>query len=525
MFTAENAPHRRRGFLVSAVCLLAIAIQARAQSAPAGATGPQALLDKAIAHHNAYNERYQSLDYVHAAQEMNAAIRLYAQGTRDFPGNSAFNLGLGVYQNLTGQYAEGLKSLLRERKIIENFKQPSRRDLVLVDESMAESYEGLLQFDKAAEAYLRTAKGDPKDPEAPAAAARCQSLYESFRKFDAWIPTALAKVPDGTHVTVAYDSGPTTYPGYRRVNYSLTKKNGRAGLSVDISVFYAGRRANRQKVEQRLADILGLVEACYRRSGIDLHVRCQFVAKSEDLTACNSVSIWDHYRPADARMGDTLNWAILTARGLELTDKTAASTVAHEIGHMLGLPHPAWYPDKPYSDVMTAAHPWTPITYKRVFPDDVRLLLSQLVAPAGLQGLPARASALVAAGKKPQAIALLKRACSTWPQDRICKESLVSLQFDTGDYAGAAETYTDMIRLTPGDYTLYLLRGASLLRAKKYKEAVKDFTAVVSQHSGGLHDAAHFERAEAYEKLGLNAKAKADRDKIGKLPVAEKPEN
>ncbi|MCE5279424.1 MAG: tetratricopeptide repeat protein [Planctomycetaceae bacterium] len=522
MLTAEPVTRRWPGWLIAA-CLIAAVHPAAAQSRPAAA-GPQELLNKAVAHHNAYNDLYTSLDYVRAAAEMKAAIRLYAQGAKEFPGNTAFNLGLGVYQNLTGQYPQGLKSLLRERKIIESFKQPSAH-LVMVDEALAESYEGMLQFDKAADAYQRAAKGEPKNTAAAAAAQRCRTLHESFRTFDAWLSGALAKVPEGASVKVAYDSGPTTYPGHRKINYTLSKKGGRANLSLDVSLFYAGRKANRMKVEQQLADILRLVEACYGRSGVDLHVRCTFVASREALTACNSVSIWDHYRPADARMGDALNWAILTARGLELTDEMAAATIAHEIGHMAGLGHPPWYPDKPYSDVMTAGHPWTPITYKRVFPDDMRLLLSQLTAPQGLQGLPTRASALAGEGKKPQAIAMLKEACRTWPDDRICKDCLGGLQFDAADYQGAAETFTDMIRLTPNDYVLYLLRGASRLRAGQYRPAVKDFSAVVAQHSGGLHDAAYFERAQAYERLGLHDKAKADRDKIGKLPVAEKPED
>jgi len=488
-----------------AVCLFGAALPAAADDAAA-----QKHLEKALAHHNAYNEHYSNGRYVPALKEMDAAMTLYAQGEKRFPKNTAFSMGLGVFQNVRGWYPQAAKSLSREWGILSEGFDGDQFDeaKLLAAYELAQAYEHSFDYDSAIKFYSKALTFKADHAESAAALKRCERLKKAFARLPTWM--ADLKTPDATQMTVVYDETPRTYPGYRHVEYQLARRDKGVRLAMEIPVLYRGDKANRRKVRRHLKQITALVGDCFARSGLPMDLTFRFVRDPKKLPPQTGVNLWDTYRPTDLRMGDVQNWSILSGQGLTFTPSVAAGTVVHEIGHKLGLPHPPYYPEKPYTDVMTAGHPWTAIESKRVYPDDIKIIVAPLGAPAEARGTLVRANELLAAGKPAEAARALQTACKLAPDVRVFHLARANALFAAEDYAAAAAAYTRVLDLTPHDNSVRYFRGVSFSRNQQYKPAIADFTHIVSLHSGGLHAAAYWERATAWNGLGNKKRADAD---------------
>lgn len=88
-----------------------------------------------------------------------------------------------------------------------------------------------------------------------------------------------------------------------------------------------------------------------------------------------------------------------------------------------------------------------------------------------------------------------------------------------GNYDAAIKDISNAIRIRPEEPDYFFTRGRFLFAHGKYVEAIEDFTRTLElseQQQSDLHvEAAHFFRADAYARLKLYDKAKAD---CGKIP-------
>ncbi|MCE5279806.1 MAG: hypothetical protein ABFD92_20655 [Planctomycetaceae bacterium] len=486
----------------------------------------QRLLDQALAHQKAYDEAYTNGRMGLARREMAAAMDIYSRGAERFPNNTGFNSGLAIFQNICGQYSQAAANYRRELSILGQFQESDslKEDTSYTLAALGEACEHGLDFAAACQYYTQALAYKADDEATKSALERCSLHEKQFRLLPAW--AAASGVAEGTSVAVVYDLGPRTYAGYRQINYRLEKKGGKIHVRLCISAAYVGSEGNRPLVERRLARIMELVGECFARSGLVLHVELRFIADPDKTPEQCNVLVWDDFQPADQRDADSENWPVLSVHGLDMPPELAAAAIAHEIGHLLGLAHPAYYPDRPYNDLMTGAHPWEGIESKRVFPQAVQAIAGPLLAPQAHRDALKKVADLLNAGQRDAAVKVLAAARQGRPDDPTLCRAHANALFDADSYAAAVEAYTDLIRLAPGDYEAYFFRGISYSRSRQYRQAVKDFSAIVARPSGGLHVSAYFERAIAYEKLNEPAKAAADRRKSDAAitnPQAEEP--
>lgn len=492
---------------------LALLLLLAAVSPQAQATDPsERALDSAVARQKSYDDYYVfSNDLVRAQTELKTALAEYSAGARRYPRQRGFNFGLGILHNIRGEYEPAIQAFRRELRILDTINDKSLdRDRLIACSGLAEAYEGIFDYSRALRHYADALTYDPDDPATRDAIERCRHMKDSFRDLSALI--ASANVPDGTAVDVVYSQGPTTYLEPVRIEYRIEMRGQRIHLRLTVPVAYKGEAANRETVESRMRKIAARVEECFARSGLSLRLAFTFV-EPDRLSPSRGVTVWDHYVPPDRRIGDARNWAILSTARLELTPEMAASTVAHEVGHMLGLGHPPYYPEKPYADIMTAGYPWAGITGKRVFPDDVKFIIRPLLAPPDTLGVLKHADDLLMAGKAADAVPSLDAARRRCPDNTVFHLAFANAAFDAGDYPKAVDGYTEALKATPQDDQKLLLRGITRARMKDYRNAILDFTRIVAQPSGGVHAAAYCERANVYELMGDKAREKADRDR------------
>lgn len=108
-----------------------------------------------------------------------------------------------------------------------------------------------------------------------------------------------------------------------------------------------------------------------------------------------------------------------------------------------------------------------------------------------------RGLALLEGGDAAAAAQLLIHAATEEPGSRSVREALARAQFDAGDYAGARESFTEIVEQDPADD--YALFGAGLAAVKEgdYRQAVEHLALAVAMRPEATHYGAALRRARA----------------------------
>ena len=158
-----------------------------------------------------------------------------------------------------------------------------------------------------------------------------RQLEREKQELDKWLATA--SVPGGRKLTVFA-------PGLECA-YDLERRGGRNRVSLSLYAIYRGKAENREKVRRRLAAAVAWVEGFYRRNGVDLELQCCFESGKNDWQRCgNTVYVYDNWASAMEVLATTHDWPMLARNGHALPESVLFVTVAHEVGHWLGLKHP-----------------------------------------------------------------------------------------------------------------------------------------------------------------------------------------
>lgn len=117
-----------------------------------------------------------------------------------------------------------------------------------------------------------------------------------------------------------------------RADYRLSKVDKFLQIDVKKKLIYRGDSKNYPLVKQRFDNAQACIKGIYANHGIHLNFIYAYESSGAIFGSADEVNLYDEFSRNNA-----LNWGVLASQGSRNSDWEICKSIAHEMGHMLGL--------------------------------------------------------------------------------------------------------------------------------------------------------------------------------------------